>query len=80
MKLELNISIDYHFEKFIEQKILEGRFKNVNEVICAGLKLLEAEENKVINLRNSIQEGIMSGIANNFDAKKNLELIKAKRG
>jgi antitoxin ParD1/3/4 len=33
----------------------------------------------VIALRNAIQEGIDSGIAHDFDPKKNLEELKAKR-
>ncbi|MDP4185893.1 MAG: type II toxin-antitoxin system ParD family antitoxin, partial [Bacteroidota bacterium] len=38
-----------------------GRYKNASEVVCAGLRLLEEEENKVIALKEAIQEGIDSG-------------------
>jgi antitoxin ParD1/3/4 len=51
----------------------------VSEVIRAGLRLLENEENKVIALKHAIQEGIDSGHARDFDPKKNLEELKAKR-
>ena len=51
----------------------------MSEVIRAGLRLLEDEESKVIALRNAIQEGIDSGIVHDFDPKKNLENLKAKR-
>jgi len=42
------------------------------------LGLLEGEEDKIQLLKNSIQEGIDSGIAEDFDAKKHLETLKAK--
>ena len=59
--------------------ITEGRFKNVSEVVRAGLRLLEEEENKVKALRSAIQEGIDSGIANDFDPKKHLKSLKANK-
>jgi antitoxin ParD1/3/4 len=40
--------------------------------------LLEEEENRVIALRNAIQEGIDSGIAKDFEPKKFLESLKAR--
>ena len=56
-----------------------GRYKNVSEVIRAGLRLLEDEDSKVIALRKAIQEGIDSGIAHNFNPDKHLQELKAKR-
>ena len=53
-------------------------FKNVSEVIRAGLRLLE-EEAKVIALKRAIEEGIDSGIAHDFEPKKHLESLKAKK-
>ena len=43
------------------------------------LRLLEEEESKVIALKKAIQEGIDSGIAHDFDPKKHLESLKAKK-
>ena len=73
------ISLGSHFEDFVESKINEGRFKNVGEVIMAGLRLLEEEENKIIALRNAIKQGIESGIDPNFEPTKNLEKLKARK-
>jgi len=56
-----------------------GRYKNVSEVIRAGLRLLENEESKVIALKNAIQEGVDSGIAHDFDSKKHLRSLKANK-
>ena len=74
-----SISLGNYFDQFVQTQVSAGRYKNVSEVIRAGLRLLENEENKVIALRNAIQEGIDSGIAHDFDPKKNLEELKAKR-
>ncbi|MCH7525631.1 MAG: type II toxin-antitoxin system ParD family antitoxin [Bacteroidetes bacterium] len=74
-----SISLGNYFDQFVQNRITQGRFKNVSEVIRAGLRLLEEEESKVIVLRNAIQEGIDSGIAYDFDPKKHLESLKAKK-
>ena len=74
-----SVSLGNYFEDFVENRISEGRFKNASEVIRAGLRLLEEEENKVIALRTAIQEGINSGIVKNFNAKKHLETLKANK-
>ncbi|WP_353138268.1 type II toxin-antitoxin system ParD family antitoxin [Pseudopedobacter sp.] len=74
-----SVSLGNYFENFVENRISEGRYKNASEVIRAGLRLLEEEENKVQALKNAIQEGINSGIAENFDAKKHLEILKARK-
>ena len=60
-------------------KYLEGRFKNVSEIIRAGLRLLVMLESKVRALKNAIQEGIDSGIVNDFDPEKYLDSLKAKK-
>lgn len=79
MSKNTSVSLGNYFDKFIQQSISEGRFKNASEVIRAGLRLLEEEENKTIALRNAIQQGIDSGIADNFDAADHLKQLKAAR-
>lgn len=79
MSKNTSISLGSYFEEFVQNSISEGRFKNVSEVIRAGLRLLEEEESKVVVLRSAIQEGIDSGIAHDFDPKKHLEYLKKKR-
>ena len=74
-----SISLGNHFESFIEHTISDGRFTNASEVIRAGLRLLEEEENRVIALRKAIQEGIDSGIAKDFEPKEFLESLKARK-
>ncbi|MGB1019203.1 MAG: type II toxin-antitoxin system ParD family antitoxin, partial [Chitinophagales bacterium] len=70
MSKNTSITLGNYFEEFVQGSINEGRFKNVSEVIRAGLRLLEQEENKVKVLKTAIQEGIDSGIAEDFDPEK----------
>lgn len=79
MARNTSISLGDHFENFVDNSISTGRFKNASEVIRAGLRLLEEEENKAMALRNAIEEGWASGAAKNFDPKKHLEKLKAAR-
>lgn len=79
MSKNTSISLGNYFDDFVQCSIKHGRFKNVSEVIRAGLRLLEEEENKVIALKNAIQEGIDSGIAHDFDPANHLESLKAKK-
>jgi antitoxin ParD1/3/4 len=72
-----SISLGDHFENFIESTVSNGRFNNASEVVRAGLRLLEEEENRIQILRKAIQEGSESGRADNFDPKRHLETLKS---
>ena len=79
MRKNTSVALGNYFESFVENKITQGRYKNASEVIRAGLRLLEAEENYISVLKNAIQEGLDSGVAMSFDPQKHLESLKAKR-
>ncbi len=79
MSKNTSISLGDYFDKFVQSQVSAGRYKNVSEVIRAGLRLLENEESKVIALRKAIQEGIDSGIAHDFNPEKHLQDLKARR-
>jgi antitoxin ParD1/3/4 len=79
MNRNTSISIGDYFDNFIQNRISAGRFKNASEVVRAGLRLLEEEENKILALRASLQEGIDSGIAVDFNPESHLEKLKLKR-
>lgn len=74
-----SISLGDHFEKFVDKRVSTGRFKNASEVIRAGLRLLEEEEDKIASLKSAIVEGFDSGIARKFDPKKHLSKLKAAK-
>jgi antitoxin ParD1/3/4 len=79
MNKNTSISLGNYFDQFVQDRIKEGRFNNASEVIRAGLRLLEVEESKVVALKNAIQEGIDSGIAQDFDPKNHLQSLKATK-
>lgn len=72
MDRNTSISIGNYFDNFIKSKISTGRYKNASEVVRAGLRLLEEEENKILLLKEAIQEGIDSGIAEDFNPEEKL--------
>lgn len=72
-----SVSLGDYFEDFVESQIAEGRYKNASEVIRAGLRLLEEEENKMAALKNAIEEGKNSGVAKSFDPGKHLQRLKS---
>ena len=74
-----SISLGNHFEDFIGDKISNGRYNNASEVIRAGLRLLEEEENKIVILKKAIDEGLESGLAENFNPKNLLKKLKADK-
>ncbi|GAA5024050.1 antitoxin ParD1 [Marivirga lumbricoides] len=77
MSKNTSISLGDYFDQFVQTQVSAGRYKNVSEVIRAGLRLLENEESKVIALKTAIQEGLNSPRVENFDFDKNLERLKA---
>lgn len=74
-----SVSLGDHFEEFVEDRIQGGRYKNASEVIRAGLRLLEEEEQKYYALKSAIEEGMKSGIAAGFEPNEFLEQIKKER-
>ena len=74
-----SISLGDYFDNFVSSQVSVGRYKNVSEVIRAGLRLLEDEESRILSLRNAIDEGINSGIADEFNPEKYLLELKARR-
>ena len=79
MSKNTSISLGNYFDEFVQNRISDGRYKNVSEVIRAGLRLLEEEESKMIALKNAIQEGIDSGIDENFEPQNHLKSLKSKK-
>ena len=75
-----SISLGEHFEEFVQYRIKEERYKNAGEVIRAGLRLLEAEEQKFYALKSAIEKGLNSGIATDFDQDEFLNKLKAEKG
>lgn len=60
-----SVALSPHFESFVKQQVTAGRFNNVSEVVRAGLRLLEDQEElkslKLQELRSAIEAGVASG-------------------
>ena len=83
-KLNINmrttsVALGAYFENFISTKISQGRYNNASEVIRAGLRLLEENEESIVALKVAINEGVDSGIAVGFDPMQHLEALKTER-
>jgi antitoxin ParD1/3/4 len=79
MPRNTSISLGEYFDDFVKGRISAGRYNNASEVVRAGLRLLEEEENKVLALKDAIKEGIDSGIDTDFDPTEHLAKLKASR-
>lgn len=74
-----SVALGDYFETFVDSEVSTGRYKNASEVVRAGLRLLEEEENKIKLLKKAIKKGLDSGIAVGFDPKKHLQELKASK-
>ncbi len=74
-----SISLGNYFDQFVSSQVSAGRYKNVSEVIRAGLRMLEDEESKAIALKAAIQKGLDSPLVENFDFKENLKKLKDQK-
>lgn len=62
-----NVNLTEELDRFVSTKIKSGRYENASEVVRAGLRTLEREEQehqaRLAALRKAIDEGDTSGIA-----------------
>jgi antitoxin ParD1/3/4 len=80
-----SVALSAHFETFIHDQLQSGRFNNASEVVRAGLRLLEEQEQrrelKLDALRAEIAAGRSSGLTRSADAVfDRLEAKYATRG
>ena len=67
MPRNTSVTLGDHFDTFVGEKIEQGRFQSVSEVVRAGLRKLEEDEIKLQALREKLQAGEDSPIVKNFD-------------
>jgi antitoxin ParD1/3/4 len=63
MQKNTSVTLGAHYEKFISQQVVHGRFGSASETIRAGLRLLEERETKQYLLRHALIKGEESGTA-----------------
>lgn len=69
MPRNTSVTLGEHFDEFIAEKIKQGRFQSVSEVVRAGLRTLEENESKLDALRVKLQAGEDSPIAEDFSGE-----------
>ncbi|WHF50752.1 type II toxin-antitoxin system ParD family antitoxin [Chryseobacterium gotjawalense] len=74
-----SVSLGNYFDQFVSSQVSGGRYKNVSEVIRAGLRLLENEESKIIALKSAIQNGLNSPRIEDFDLDEHLAKLKSEK-
>lgn len=63
MAKNTSMTLGDHFDGFIAQQIADGRYASASEVIRAGLRMLEVNEQKLRTLRRMLEDGENSGVA-----------------
>ncbi|MCI2283958.1 type II toxin-antitoxin system ParD family antitoxin [Colwellia sp. MSW7] len=63
MAKNTSVTLGDHFDQFINQQLNSGRYGSASEVVRLGLRALEDQETKIMNIRNMLIEGENSGVA-----------------
>ena len=78
MPRNTSVTLGEHFDAFVSQKITEGRFQSVSEIVRAGLRRLEEDEAKLEALRVKLKAGKNSPLIENFDPQQFLAEVRKK--
>jgi antitoxin ParD1/3/4 len=63
MAKNTSVTLGDYFDQFINQQLSTGRYGSASEIVRAGLRSLEDQETKLLNLRNMLIQGEQSGVA-----------------
>ena len=80
MAKNTSITLGDHFEGFINEQVMQGRYGSASEVIRASLRLLEEREQKIQALRQALIDGEESGDAGELDMEAIRRKAKKKAG
>ncbi|QLF69565.1 type II toxin-antitoxin system ParD family antitoxin [Peteryoungia desertarenae] len=67
MNKPVQVTIAEPYDSFVEAQLESGAFKSAEDVVEAGLKLLQEEQARIEWLRNALIEGENSGPARQVD-------------
>ena len=79
----MNVSLTPKLEGYVKAKVKSGDYNNASEVIREALRLLQQEETiregKMARLRKALQAGLDSPDVEDFDMKKVIKRLRARR-
>ena len=79
----MNVSLTPKLEGYVKAKVKSGDYNNASEVIREALRLLQQEEaireSKMARLRKALQVGLDSPDVEDFDMKKVIKRLRARR-
>lgn len=78
MARDMSVTLDEHFETFVEERVDSGRYGSASDVIRAGLHLLEDYESRLDALRAELIKGEMSGTPAPLDIDEFLAEMRAE--
>jgi len=78
MARNTSVTLGPHFDEFVSEKISQGRFQSVSEVVRAGLRKLEEDESKLQVLKEKLQAGEDSPKIENFNSNEFISNLHKK--
>lgn len=78
MPRNTSVVLSDHFNEFIARAVASGRYNSASDVVRAGLRMLEENEQKLDRLRAEIIKGEESGFTESFDFDDFLSDMNAK--
>jgi len=67
MAKNTSVNLSDHFCKFIAEQVESGRFGSASEVVREGLRMVEERQARLHALNQALQEGLDSGVAEDFE-------------
>ncbi|KUM54767.1 type II toxin-antitoxin system ParD family antitoxin [Rheinheimera sp. EpRS3] len=80
MARNTSVTLGEHFDHFVAERVKQGRYQSVSEVVRAGLRLLEEDEIKLAQLRRKLEAAELSPVIDNFDEQRFVAELQQKYG
>jgi antitoxin ParD1/3/4 len=78
MNKPVQVTIAEPYDSFVESQLESGAFRSAEDVVEAGLKLLQEEQARIEWLRNALIEGENSGPSVPFDPEDLMDSVRER--